>query len=627
MAKKIQKKQIEDGVFVETKSTYTPPTQDSEYVQKKYVDEEVAKKANVSHTHSWYDITDKPGVTNIPSAYTTEFRIGDMGSVIVPKLPYWVGENKPTYNWGDILNKPEIDMELSYRRLPELTGDIKDLLKDKSGVFRVGDSARLQGMPDGEWYHFFGGRHNNDSEQRNFYFALRSHSIDNYFWVGRQNNTEKVEWFKFIGFKDLNNNGLFREWNLEHGLSVYIGNSGAYGVRTGFSGEGGDLILTADTTGVFGKGFKKENSSNDKVLLGGGGDTNLSELKNANIKVGGRNLLRETKDFVVNGQPNYMDFSWSRYAGEFILERFNGNAVRKINGDWQGVKANMPDIIGEPVTISFWAKTNGAGKFGNYANKNKNPNGIEQFSKYSNDGVFINDNQWHRYTIFNPKGMCLGEGSSNGFIEFYNVSGEIYYSSIKIEIGNTPTDWSPAPEDFDFFKGNIQLSDLNTFKNRETGAFFINIGGGSGAYLNFKLEGSTSSLEFFKKNWYPNTRLGVRNSVDGTRFNDDGGKFRDLAWYEDVYRAGTAISSNWTAVVEHQNNTIFVENPLNIELGQLQNMGSISFIKTFDGGNVTFTCTGKTIKYPFDNQFNGKDGSTAVATIYGNKCYIRISNV
>ncbi len=56
-----------------------------------------------------------------------------------------------------------------------------------------------------------------------------------------------------------------------------------------------------------------------------------------------------------------------------------------------------------------------------------------------------------------------------------------------------------------------------------------------------------------------------------------------MAWYEDVYRAGAVIGSNWTAIVEHQNNTIFVENPLNIELGQLQNMGSISFIKTFDG--------------------------------------------
>ena len=92
-------------------------------------------------------------------------------------------------------------------------------------------------------------------------------------------------------------------------------------------------------------------------------------------------------------------------------------------------------------------------------------------------------------------------------------------------------------------------------------------------------------------------------------------------------RAGAAIGSNWTAVVEHQNNTIFVENSLSIELNQLQNMGSISFIKTFDTGAVTFTCAGKNIIYPFDNTFNGKKGSTAVVSIHNNDCYIRISNV
>ena len=94
-----------------------------------------------------------------------------------------------------------------------------------------------------------------------------------------------------------------------------------------------------------------------------------------------------------------------------------------------------------------------------------------------------------------------------------------------------------------------------------------------------------------------------------------------------VPRAGAAIGSNWTAVVEHQNNTIFVENSLSIELNQLQNMGSISFIKTFDNGAVTFTCAGKTIIMKGDTQFNGSKGSTAVVSIHNNDCYIRISNV
>ena len=173
----------------------------------------------------------------------------------------------------------------------------------------------------------------------------------------------------------------------------------------------------------------------------------FAQQKVNELNIGGRNLLRETKEFIVNGQPNHMDFTWSRNAGEPIDERFNGNVVRKVNGDWQGVKSNIPDIIGEPVIISFWAKTNGTGNFGNYALLNKNPNNIGQYTEYSNNGILINDNKWHRYTIYNPKGMCLGEGTANGFIEFYYVSGDIYYSSVKIEKGNKPTDWTPAPED------------------------------------------------------------------------------------------------------------------------------------------------------------------------------------
>ena len=198
---------------------------------------------------------------------------------------------------------------------------------------------------------------------------------------------------------------------------------------------------------------------------------------------------------------------------------------------------------------------------------------------------------------------------------------------IKLERGNTPTDWSPAPEDFDFFKGNIQLSDLNIFKNRETGGFSVNKGGGWGAYLNFKLDGSTSSLEFFKPNWYPSSRMGIRNSVDSSRFNDDNGGFRDLAWYDDILRAGVECTQNSKLQREHQNQTIFVTVSCNIELNTIDDLSSVSFRKVFDNGIVSFSCTGKNIIYTSDNQFNGKKGSTAVVSRYRNDCYIVIRNV
>ena len=175
------------------------------------------------------------------------------------------------------------------------------------------------------------------------------------------------------------------------------------------------------------------------------------------------------------------------------------------------------------------------------------------------------------------------------------------------------------------YRGIISLTELDN-TSRQQGGYATLRTGGSGAYLKFLTSGSTSSIEFFKKDWYAATRLGVRNTVDGNRFNDDNGDFRDLAWYSDIYRAGIE-RYNWDATKDQQNSTVFVPASGFINLSQLDNMGSISFRKVFAGGQVTFTCDGKQIIYTGDTAFNGGDGSTAVVSIYGNKCYIDIRNI
>ena len=172
----------------------------------------------------------------------------------------------------------------------------------------------------------------------------------------------------------------------------------------------------------------------------------------------------------------------------------------------------------------------------------------------------------------------------------------------------------------------IPFSELNNI-TRKQGGYTIQSDGGSGAYLIFYTAGSTSTIEIFKKDWYATTRLSVRNTVDGSRFNEDNGAFRDLAWYGDIYRVGAEIGSNWTAVEQWQNGVIFVSTSLNIDLSFLKNMGNMSFRKVYAGGQVTFSCSGKTIIYTGDNAFNGGDGSTAVVSVYGNKIYVDIRNV
>ena len=77
----------------------------------------------------------------------------------------------------------------------------------------------------------------------------------------------------------------------------------------------------------------------------------------------------------------------------------------------------------------------------------------------------------------------------------------------------------------------------------------------------------------------------------------------------------------------HNNSVIFVENNSAIQLKDLAHLDCVSFRKVYAEGAVTFSCAGKTIIYTGDNAFNGGDGSTAVVSIWNQKCYIDIRNI
>jgi hypothetical protein len=240
---------------------------------------------------------------------------------------------------------------------------------------------------------------------------------------------------------------------------------------------------------------------------------------------------------------------------------------------------------------------------------------------------FLWNGSWEQSTqVYNGKPFEVTK-QYNNLRAHTNGETEYDFELLKLEKGNIPTDWTPAPEDFDFYKEQINYSELKTFKRRPSGCWGVLLGNGGGIYVNFSSNSSASSLEFFKPDWYPSTRIGVRNSVDANRFNEDNGEFRDLAWYNDVIRAGVKCSQNTTLQKDLQNQVVFVTNDCRIELNQIQNMGSVSFRKVFDYGTVTFICTGKNIIYTGDTTFTGKKGSTAVVSICENDCYIDIRNI
>lgn len=255
------------------------------------------------------------------------------------------------------------------------------------------------------------------------------------------------------------------------------------------------------------------------------------------------------------------------------------------------------------------------------------------------------------FTLYNKSGsqeLCVLQDKGNGiFQSTFNWRSDptnpkllviyIYDSSvvvnstiewIKIERGNTATDWSPAPEDLEGYWSREKGS---PYGDCITTLFPIII-----KEIYFDNQGSKANL------WTANNELNVgsRNIGGHSRINCNGYKINGkddnyvlLAGGESIHknlllgRKGYVSDGGTLNQQDHSNSTIFVRSGGNFELSPLENLTSCSFIKVFDGGNVTFSCSGKTIIMKGDTQFNGGKGSTAVVSIHDNDCYIRISNV
>ena len=94
---------------------------------------------------------------------------------------------------------------------------------------------------------------------------------------------------------------------------------------------------------------------------------------------------------------------------------------------------------------------------------------------------------------------------------------------------------------------------------------------------------------------------------------------------EDI-RIATEISGD-RQVLPDDNIVYVTANTSNCDLQLIPSGYSVAFRKVFAGGQVTFTCSGKNIIYTGDTAFNGGDGSTAVVSVWNNKCYIDIRNI
>ena len=185
----------------------------------------------------------------------------------------------------------------------------------------------------------------------------------------------------------------------------------------------------------------------------------FAEQKVNGLQVGGRNLLRETANFVLKNEKYYLQANYAGNAG-IVSETFRGNKVYKLIYNWQGFQCRTA-FENRPMIISFWAKTNVTDIVMVCITDSQ--------VIYPNGKDIIPDNEWHRYTIKKNSAIVTNVGGGNGFVEFNRKAGGhiqgLLVSSFKIEYGNTATDWTPAPEDIENKVADIQTDLQNAINN------------------------------------------------------------------------------------------------------------------------------------------------------------------
>ena len=191
-----------------------------------------------------------------------------------------------------------------------------------------------------------------------------------------------------------------------------------------------------------------------------------TELTSAidSISVGGRNFLLGTATFDVTDISNMHDHDTALNNSE----SFRGNSVLKYNTAWYRYYIVLSKLIqkyklkgGDFVTYSIWFKFT-TDNLKDTDKKILHIIGYNGMSNSENYATVLNNlnadtdaNIWKQYSISFKVPENISEANNNIRFEcdYYTESDYTsprltqWWSSPKLELGNKPTDWSPAPED------------------------------------------------------------------------------------------------------------------------------------------------------------------------------------
>lgn len=269
---------------------------------------------------------------------------------------------------------------------------------------------------------------------------------------------------------------------------------------------------------------------------------NTANSKIDNLKVGGRNLYRGTKDFSGN---------WVNKNGWTEDGTYDGLTVRKKSSPWGVLCQKIDAIQSEVYTCSLYIKIDVLNNF--QMLPNLGGTGVK-YNILSKDTSVTEINTWKRIW------MTI-EVTEDGVMQFgvepKNIGGNVWICGLKLEKGTIATDWTPAPEDLETrvtnaetqITSNKEAIDLRAKKTEVTTAKNDAIAAAekySDAQLTTKADAITSTVTTLSKdyNGYKQSSTTAIQNAQGWQLNWDkilNGTNANTSKYTDyiVFKDGT----------------------------------------------------------------------------------------
>lgn len=247
-------------------------------------------------------------------------------------------------------------------------------------------------------------------------------------------------------------------------------------LETGLDGVKADLATTTVTADTTKTNLANYQASNDKAVANlqsnlQTANGNISSLKTKVEAVPGQitsavsaveskipksvgsvNLFKGSRDFSGTG--------WANNSTGIYAEDYQGVKIFKKQTLWGGVSQYFEVKTGEEYVFSAYvkssAKTDRITFYLVHGSKQPQASGVVSFnSANSQDAVtFDLTDEYQRIAI---KIKITKDGWIMPRLERYNSDAYLFFGGYKLERGNIPTDWSPAPEDYD-----SDITKLNT---------------------------------------------------------------------------------------------------------------------------------------------------------------------